>query len=183
MLNAFLRPARHCAFLASLLVVAAAPPSQAADIPALILAAPCAACHGAEGASVGPVMPTLAGMNYQYFLSTMLSYQRDKRKGTVMNRVAKGYTEDELEAMAEYFEELKFQPAKQDFDKALAARGKELHPKYCQEKCHQKGRGDHRGRRHACGPVDRIFEEYTRRHARGARLLSEEDEGRRGEAG
>ncbi len=84
-------------------------------------------------------MPSLAGMNYYYFLNAMFSYQKDKRTGTIMNRIAKGYSEGELQVMAEYFEAMQFQPAQQEFDETLAARGMELHQQYCQDSCHKDG--------------------------------------------
>ena len=104
-----------------------------------MLADTCAGCHGTHGSSVGPASPSIAGISAEYFIESMEAYKNDERPATVMNRIAKGYTEDQLEAMAEYFEEQKYRPAKQAFDAKLAARGKDLHPKYCQEKCHQKG--------------------------------------------
>lgn len=137
--DTFMRRARCCALLSGLFLLGPVSDSEAVEANAVILAAPCMACHGAEGNSVGPFMPSLAGMNFDFLLTAMLEYKRDERKGTVMNRVAKGYTEDEIEAMAEYFEAQTFEPAKQDFDAKLAALGKDLHKAYCQEKCHERG--------------------------------------------
>ena len=55
-----------------------------------------------------------------------------------MKRIARGYTDEQIKAMAWYFakQELKLQP--QQADPKLAELGKELHNEYC-EKCHENG--------------------------------------------
>jgi sulfide dehydrogenase cytochrome subunit len=55
-----------------------------------------------------------------------------------MTRIAKGYTDEEITAMGEYYSKQPFVAAKQDFDAAKAKKGAKLHDKYC-EKCHAEG--------------------------------------------
>lgn len=104
----------------------------------MMLAETCAACHGTDGASVGPSLPSLGGMDPVYFVQTMKDFADGTRHGTVMDRVAKGYTNADLEAMAAYFAERPFVPAPQPFDAALAEKGRDLQARYC-ETCHEKG--------------------------------------------
>ncbi len=73
------------------------------DFDGAVLANTCAGCHGTQGASVDTKIPPLAGQNADEFVKTMLAYRDGSRKGTIMNRVAKGYSEDEIRAIAEYF--------------------------------------------------------------------------------
>ena len=65
----------------------------------------CAACHGTDGKSPG-AMPSLYGKSSKYIESSMLSFLHGKRKGTVMNRIAKGYSEKDIKLIANYFGQL-----------------------------------------------------------------------------
>jgi sulfide dehydrogenase cytochrome subunit len=98
----------------------------------------CAGCHGTHGASVGPASPTIAGMDKEVFTDAMKSYRDGSRVSTIMGRIAKGYNDEELAAMAEFFSKQKFVAADQQADEALAKKGAKLHDKYC-EKCHEDG--------------------------------------------
>ncbi len=106
---------------------------------ASMLANTCAGCHGTNGASQGPATPTIAGLSPEYFEEVMEGFKSGEIPSTIMGRIAKGYTKEEIKAMAEYFAKLPFVRAKgQKFDAKLAAKGKKLHDKYC-EKCHADG--------------------------------------------
>jgi sulfide dehydrogenase cytochrome subunit len=105
---------------------------------AQMLGETCNGCHGTDGASAGPASPTIGGLHPEYFASIMKSFQEGTAYSTVMGRIAKGYTEDEIKLMAEYFAAKPYVPAKQKFDDKLAAAGKKIHDKWC-EKCHADG--------------------------------------------
>lgn len=66
----------------------------------------CAGCHGTDGAG-GSAIPPLKGRDGKYMTDAMLGYKDGSRPGSIMPRIAKGYTEDELKAVAEYFAGLK----------------------------------------------------------------------------
>ena len=51
-------------------------------------------------------MPSLYGKSSKYIESSMLSFLHGKRKGTVMNRIAKGYSEKDIKLIANYFGQL-----------------------------------------------------------------------------
>jgi sulfide dehydrogenase cytochrome subunit len=102
---------------------------------ATMLANTCAGCHGTHGASTGPATPTIAGISSVYFEETMLGFKSGEIKSTIMNRIAEGYSDDEIKAMGDYFSKQPFVVATQSFDKAKAKKGAKLHDKYC-EKCH-----------------------------------------------
>lgn len=88
------------AFVASLLAGAAAVQAQqAAPIPGSVLAATCSGCHGPAGRSVAEI-PPINGRTEQQLLSAMLDFKNDRRPATVMNRHAKGFSDDELAAIA-----------------------------------------------------------------------------------
>jgi sulfide dehydrogenase cytochrome subunit len=98
----------------------------------------CAGCHGPMGQSVGPASPNLAGMSEGYFIDTMLAFREDDRKGTIMNRIAKGYSEAQIESMATYFAGQPVYKAPQDIDAALAKKGAPIYEDGC-AKCHDEG--------------------------------------------
>lgn len=76
--------------------------SLADDYRPAMLANPCAGCHGTDGNSPGP-MPSLKGLSNNDIVSAMKAFKADQRKGTVMNRIAKGYTDEEIELIAKHF--------------------------------------------------------------------------------
>ena len=112
-------------------------PVLAEDIPtASMLANTCAGCHGTNGSSVGPASPTIAGISHEYFIETMKAYKSGTRPSTIMTRIAKGYTDEEIKLMAGFFSKQKFVRYEQKFDPEQAKVGKALHKKYC-NKCHE----------------------------------------------
>ncbi|PUB82500.1 MAG: cytochrome c4, partial [gamma proteobacterium symbiont of Ctena orbiculata] len=77
----------------------------------------------------------ISGISAIYFEEVMLGFKDGSIKNTIMGRIAKGYSDDEIKAMGDYFSKKPFVNAKQDFDAGLAKKGAKLHDKYC-EKCH-----------------------------------------------
>ena len=66
------------------------------------LAATCANCHGTNGvAEAGHV--SLAGQNAEMLLKNLLDYKEGRRPATIMHQLAKGYSDAELKAIANYF--------------------------------------------------------------------------------
>jgi len=105
---------------------------------ASMLANACHPCHGKDGNSTGPASPSIAQMEKTAFIEAMQAFRSDETYGTIMGRIAKGYTDEEIERMANYFATRKFVPAQQKFDPELAQKGAKLHDKYC-EGCHEEG--------------------------------------------
>lgn len=103
-----------------------------------MLANTCAGCHGTGGVSQGPASPTIAGMSEDYFVDTMQAYRDGTRPSTIMTRIAKGYSDEDIKRMAEYFSKQEFVAQKQEFDTTKAKKGYILHEKSC-EKCHEEG--------------------------------------------
>ena len=76
-----------------------------------ILALSCASCHGTDGKSVG-IMPGFYGKSASYLKTALMEFKNDERYSTVMGRHAKGYTDEEIELIAEYFGSLGKQNSK-----------------------------------------------------------------------
>ena len=66
------------------------------------VAANCANCHGTDGHSRGGV-PGLAGRDKGYLIRQVQDFRDGKRPSTIMQQLAKGYTDAEIEAAAAYF--------------------------------------------------------------------------------
>jgi cytochrome subunit of sulfide dehydrogenase len=66
------------------------------------IAANCASCHGTDGRSRGAI-PTLAGQDAHVIVERMKEFREGRRAATVMQQLAKGYTDAQIEAAAAYF--------------------------------------------------------------------------------
>ena len=66
------------------------------------VAANCASCHGTDGRSRGAI-PNLAGMDAATIVQRMKEFRDGRRPATVMQQLAKGYTDAQVEAAAAYF--------------------------------------------------------------------------------
>jgi sulfide dehydrogenase cytochrome subunit len=71
-----------------------------------LLSLSCTSCHGPDGKSVG-VMPKIYGKEVAYIQEQMMKYKNGEGNPTVMDRIAKGYTDEEIKLIAEYFGNLK----------------------------------------------------------------------------
>jgi sulfide dehydrogenase cytochrome subunit len=80
--------------------VARADPREQAR--AAILVESCASCHGPEGRSPGAI-PSIAGSNAHDMADAMLAFRSDARPSTVMGRIARGFTDAEIAAIAAHF--------------------------------------------------------------------------------
>ena len=66
------------------------------------LAAQCATCHGTNGYSVAEV-PSLAGRPAATMVQKMKDYRDGKLPASIMHQLAKGYTDEQVLLMADYF--------------------------------------------------------------------------------
>jgi cytochrome c553 len=84
---------------ASLGALAQSAPAVPAN--AAYLAANCANCHGTTGNAKG-AMPSLAGQPKSYIVDQMKAFRDGKRPATIMHQLAKGYTDPQIEAIADH---------------------------------------------------------------------------------
>jgi cytochrome subunit of sulfide dehydrogenase len=94
----------HCIAAACAATVLAAP-AAAQDYKARAWAASCAACHGTDGRSEADEFPALAGKPKAELLKSLVEFKTDTgtKKPTVMHQHAKGYSNEQLERIADYF--------------------------------------------------------------------------------
>ncbi len=77
------------------------PASAQADVnSARYIAANCANCHGTHGVARGG-MPSLAGQKKDQIATRMREFRDGKRAATLMHQIAKGYSDAQIDAIAE----------------------------------------------------------------------------------
>lgn len=136
-----------CATIAAagLLALGGTAASAAPPDATTMIAGTCVSCHGADGTSRGPASPTIAGMAPETFIDAMKGFKDGTRAATIMDRIAKGYSDDEFKALAVYFSKLPFGRAPNKTDPAKVKLGQELHNEFC-KKCHaDNGKKDEDG--------------------------------------
>ncbi len=134
-LSLFDGPAMLSRLITFLILTVAAGLLAPARADGTLLAYGCAGCHGTNGISQGPATPNLAGMESQYFIETMSAFRNGRRASTIMDRIAKGYSEEEVKVMAAFFAAQPLQSPPRTHDAAGAKIGAELHRRFC-DKCH-----------------------------------------------
>lgn len=88
--------------LAALLLLGG-PALHAAEVSrAQMLVNSCAGCHGPEGHSPGAI-PAIAGKSADFIERALKQFRAGERSATVMDRHAKGYTDEEISLIADYF--------------------------------------------------------------------------------
>jgi sulfide dehydrogenase cytochrome subunit len=107
----------------------AAPPSPA------MLSNACAGCHGTNGGSAGPVMPSLAGQSKEAIVVALQKFKSGERPSTIMGRLAKGYSDADFAAMGDYFASQKIYVTQQTLDPKRVAKGASLQEANC-GRCH-----------------------------------------------
>lgn len=93
------------ALTAALITLAAGGASAQAPASATLgrnLAAQCANCHGTNGKSVAEV-PSLAGQPAAALVQKVKDYRDGKLRASIMHQLAKGYSDEQVVLMADYF--------------------------------------------------------------------------------
>ena len=65
-------------------------------------AAACSGCHPVSSRVSSPVV-RLAGMERESIVRALQEFRAGTRTGTIMDRIAKGFTDDEIQALAAWF--------------------------------------------------------------------------------
>lgn len=71
-----------------------------------VLAANCYNCHGTDGKATEAI-PPLAGLEKDYLTDALKEYKAGTRDATIMHQLAKGYTDEEISLIADYFAQQK----------------------------------------------------------------------------
>ena len=121
---------RKCALAVGLVLAAASAHAQDADKAQSIASQVCAACHAADGNSIGPANPKLAGQFPEYLHKQLVDFKaqagkKPARENPVMSSMVANLSEADLKNLAAYYGGQKLKPAAAA-DKDLAATGQKL---------------------------------------------------------
>ena len=118
------------AALAGAVTLLSSAAALAQDKPPAAVSQVCAACHGPDGNSTAPANPKLAGQAPEYLAKQLRDFKaaagkKPRRESPVMNGMAAGLSDDDVQAVASYYAAQALKPAAAS-DKALAAEGQKL---------------------------------------------------------
>lgn len=99
------------------------------------LARTCNNCHGLKGVSVGLSMPSIGGLPRDYLRNIMKQWKYDERSSITMGRIVKGFSDDEIDALAVYFAKQPWVPSPQAAAAPVLAKGKSAIAEKCED-CH-----------------------------------------------
>ncbi len=134
-------------------------------------AAACAECHGPDGNSNDPVVPSLAGQPAQFLSGQLFFFREEHRKDPKMSPAAKALSNSDMNDLAAYFASVKPAPPKHVTTPENEQRGLELTQKFRCVQCHSAGL---QGQQH----VPRIAgqqPEYLRAQLRGFKQRTRSD--------
>ncbi len=95
-----------CLFAAATIFSAAAQADVAAG-QSTYAAKGCIGCHGAGGISVVATYPSLKGQSGDYIRKSLTDFRSGARKNPVMNAMAAGLSNADIENLGDYFDSLK----------------------------------------------------------------------------
>jgi sulfide dehydrogenase cytochrome subunit len=113
----------------------------------------CSGCHGLNGVSSNSTVPTIAGQAYTLIEDNLLAF-RDNERACAETEFLQGEAavlvsamcafvatleNQDIAALAKFYELQVFVPAKQSFDPSLAADGATIHRQANCELCHSQG--------------------------------------------
>ena len=118
----------------------------AATLPVSVLAADmatgmqkaqtCVACHGPEGNSASPAIPSLAGQPAQFIATQLVMFREGRRKDAQMSPFATGLANAGLNNLAAYFAAQKLVPPTREVPSATAEVGARLAQQFNCTQCH-----------------------------------------------
>jgi cytochrome c553 len=85
----------------------------------------CAACHGADGNSLNPEWPSLAGQHESYLIKQLQAFKSGARQNVLMSGQAMALSDQDMADLAAYFASQK--PARRTADPALVKAGEQLY--------------------------------------------------------
>lgn len=90
---------RNHALIALAVGLIAAAPAAAQSANPQLLTISCAGCHGTGGHSAGAI-PSIYGRSAASIAETLRAFREGRQPATVMTRIAKGYTDEEIDTVA-----------------------------------------------------------------------------------
>ena len=122
------------------LILAAAPASAYdAEAGRRKAEAVCSACHGKDGISAQPMVPSIGGQRNDYVVLALYQFRAGHRPSQIMGPIAKTLGDDDLGNLAAYYSALKpWAPSRRPSAAASAAGPALTHERHCVQ-CHAPG--------------------------------------------
>ncbi len=128
------------AFAAVIAVLCLGPAAAAQDTTAgRAKAAVCAACHGADGNSTQPLVPSLAGQTARYIYLQLKDFQEGRRTDSLMSPMAQNLAKEDMFDLAAYFAAQALRPLDFKADPARVALGEQKVAETLCTMCHLGG--------------------------------------------
>jgi cytochrome c553 len=122
----------------------------------------CVGCHGADGNSPLPKIPSLAGQPAFFVLNQLFLMREGVRKVEAMAPFVKDLKDEDLDALSAYFAKLPPKPSGEPIDTALVKRGSEIAAQKKCASCHKPNlAGDQQVPRIAKQRVDYLIQALT----------------------
>lgn len=99
----------------------------------------CAACHGADGNSPTPEVPSLAGQTWRYLYIQLRDFKEGRRSNPIMSPMAQPLSRDDMIAVANFFAAQPLKPQAFAVDEAKAKLGKAKADETLCTMCHLGG--------------------------------------------
>jgi cytochrome c553 len=96
----------------------------------------CVACHGPNGNSTNPAIPSISGQPKQFIVSALYQFREGKRKNEQMTPMASNLSNVDLNDLAAYFSAQKTEPVNVKTSEENAAAGKRLASQHNCVACH-----------------------------------------------
>lgn len=85
----------------------------------------CTACHGADGNSVNPEWPSLAGQHASYLAAQLAAFKSGQRQNALMTPMAIGLSDEDMQDLAAFYAAQ--QPVAREADPALVETGRQVY--------------------------------------------------------
>jgi len=96
----------------------------------------CAACHGANGNSTDPAVPSLAGQPAQMIATQLYQFREGNRQNPLMAPMASKLSNEDMNNLGAYYSSLKADPPKHRTSPPNAELGAQLAKKFNCTQCH-----------------------------------------------
>lgn len=97
----------------------------------------CSACHGPNGASMSPTIPSLAGQNESYLFKRLIELKTQPTPSETMRGVTHDISEADLRHLANFFARQPYVRNQQQVSPEQAARGRDVYARVCNA-CHKE---------------------------------------------
>jgi sulfide dehydrogenase cytochrome subunit len=98
----------------------------------------CAGCHGPQGVSEDPSVPSIGGQSPVFITYALKAYAAGVWPSEVMSGIASALTDEQIRAAADFYSRQPWVPRRQEVDPTKARAGERIHGLLC-IKCHIEG--------------------------------------------